>query len=241
MYIRSLTYSTIEYMRKNHKTIFEDLKTSNITIDEYLKEKIGYNYSEQSKFLKPTLNFIMNEERDKKATDFENSKLIYNAFKNLTESQASDFRLWGGIAVNENVYDYLKYRWEDTDRTIIYRVVYRDSGKRGLMYHGIARLWWYAHLTFDEEKEDNFELTEFTFKYPHIMEKMIYRNFSNSRSIRMAIIEGVKKYVDEGGKYQTKKLDSLYKHISLLSGVNLLDIIPQEKIKDISYDFLINM
>ena len=57
----------------------------------------------------------------------------------------------------------------------------------------------------------------------------------------MGIIEGVKKYAYEGGKYQTKKLDSLYKHISLLSGVNLLDIIPQEKIKDISYDFLINM
>lgn len=238
MFIRSLTYTSIEYIRKNYSNVYKDINKQNITLEKHLVNTIGYDYSEQSKFLNPKLKFYMDEMKDPKKTDYNNSKLIYNAFKNLTESQASDFRLWSGYAATEDVYNYLKYRWKDNDKTILYRVVSHAKGKRGLAYHGIARLWWFAHLTYDENLSDPYELTKFTFSYPHIMEKMIYRNFSNSRNIRFGIIKGIKKYIDSGGFYKTSKLDSLYKHISLISGTHLLDFIPQKEITKISVEYL---
>lgn len=241
MFINHLTYATIEYLRKNYLKVYHDLKKDNISIKTYLNKTLGPNYSERSKFIKPNIQFIKNDDKDPKNTDFANSKLIYNSFKNLTESQASDFRLWSGYAINDDVYDYLKYRWKDDEKTIRYRIVSHAKGKRGLAYNGIARLWWFAHLTYDEKAEDPYELTEFTFNYPHIMEKMIYRNFSNSNSIRIGIIKGIKKFIDNGGKYKTEKLDLLYKQISLISGVNLLDLIPTQEIINISYDFLNNI
>lgn len=238
-FIFNLTNGTVEYIRKNYEVIFSQIGDKSIS--EYLIEELGIDYKEQSKFFKPKIKFDMSDKSDQKKTDLNNAKLIYEGFKNLTESQASDFRLWSGYAIEDDVYHYLKYRWGDTSNTLAYRVVYKDAGKRGLLYNGIARLWWLAHLTIDEERENIYELTEFTFSYPHIMEKMIYRNFSNSKTIRHGIIEGIQKYIDAGNNYRTKDMDSLYKHISLISGVNLLDIIPQSEIQDITYNFLSNI
>lgn len=238
-YIFNLTNGTVEYIRKYYETIFNDMNSLNL--QEYLKRELGEDFREKSKFLKPSIKFDMSDKLNPKATDFNNAKLVYENFKNLTESQASDFRLWGGYAIEDDVYQYLKYRWKDTDKTIAYRVVYKDAGKRGLLYNGIARLWWLAHLTIDDKRENLYELTEFTFSYPHIMEKMIYRNFSNSKTIRHGIIEGIQKYLTLGGIFRTKDIDELYKHISLISGVNLLDIIPQSEIKEIAYNFLNNI
>lgn len=239
--IYSLKYSSIDYIKKNYKDIFKEIKTNNDSLDDNLTKIIGLNYKEITKFVNPRISFDMSDYKDPKSTDFNNSRLIYEAFINLTESQASDFRLWSGYAINNDVYNYLKYRWKDDERTIYYRVSAHAGGKRGLAYHGIARLWWFAHLTYDETKDNPYELTEFTFEYPHIMEKMIYRNFSNSKSIRFGIIKGIKKFLDQGGKYHTKKLDELYKHISLLSGVNLLDVIPEDEIIKISVHFLLSL
>ena len=37
---------------------------------------------------------------------------------NLTESQTSDRRLWSGFAIEPDVYEYLKYRWKDTEKRL---------------------------------------------------------------------------------------------------------------------------
>lgn len=239
--IYSLKYSSIEYIRKNSNKIFEDIKNKSISLDDYLIKTLGSGYKELTKFVNPKIKFDMSNQIDTKQTDFENSKIVYEAFINLTEAQASDFRLWSGFAINEDVYSYLKYRWNDDEKTILYRITAHTGGKRGLVYQGISRLWWFAHLTYDKSINNPYELTEFTFNYPHIMEKMIYRNFSNSKNIRLGIIKGIKKYIDSGGKYGTKKLDELYKHISLISGVNLLDLIPELEMIEICYQFLISL
>lgn len=238
-HIYSLSYSAIEYIRKYYQDIFNNTDGKNLST--YLESILGLDYKEKSQFLNPKIDFIMTKGINPKDTDYENAKLVYENFKNLTESQASDFRLWSGYAIEDEVYNYLKYRWKNDARTILYRVSYRDAGKRGLLYHGIARLWWLSYLTYDDSKSDKYELTKFTFEYPHIMEKMIYRNFSNSKNVRHGIIEGIKLFIDNGGKYTTSKIDELYKHISMISGVNLLDIIPKEKIKAITLNFLIEL
>ena len=205
---------------------------------EIFEEEFGIAWYKPSKIIKPNIKFIMDETVSKRSTDYENSIKVYSALKNLTESQASDERLWAGLAIEPEYYEYLKYRWGDTKNTLRYRVVYHAGGKRGFMYHGLARLWWLAHITYDESRSNPFELTKFTFKYPHILEKRIYRNFSNSKDIRIGIIEGIQKYVDIGGEYKIKKIDELYKHISTLGSVSLIDNYSQHEIKETTVNIL---
>lgn len=236
MKVKFLNYETISYIKNNRAKIHKDLE--NQTFIEHLEEKFKFDWYISSKFLKPNFNFFMDKNINPKLTDFENSKLMYTYYKNLTESQASDERFWAGLAIEEKNYEYLKYRWKDDDKTIRYRVVYHAGGKRGFMYHGLARLWWFAHITYDESLDNPFELTEFCFKHPHILEKMLYRNYSNSKKVRNGIIKAVKKYEEDGGIYKIQFLDKLFNHFSALSGVHILDAFSEKEIEEIAVNQL---
>lgn len=232
MYIKFLEYDTVEYIKRNQNKVFNDLKKHSFI--EVLDIQFGIDWYKPSKIINPEINFYIDYNINPKLTDYKNSVEIYECFKNLTESQASDERFWAGYAIESNVYEYLKYRWKDTVNILRYRVVYDVSGKRGVMYQGIARLWWFSHITYDSLRENPYELTEFAFKYPHVLEKMIYRNFSNSKSIRMGIIEGIKDFVEKGGKYRVLNIDKLYKYISTLGSVSLIDNITQTEIRKLT-------
>jgi|SRR5690554_140263 len=236
MYIRLLTNDSINFIKTNYQYIHDKLVNNDVR--QVIANELITGWSEESKFLSRTINFYMPDNINPRHSDFENAKLIYESFNELSESQASDERLWAGLAVLDDVYEYLKYRWKDTANTLRYRVVFHAGGKRGLMYHGIARLWWLTYLTIDNEIENKYELTEFTFNYPHIMEKMIYRNFSNSKSIRHGIIRGIMNFIESGGVYTIEKIDNLYLYISMISGVNLLDSFEVKEIENITVDYL---
>src|SRR5690554_3997943 len=169
MYIKFLNYDTVEFIKLNKNYIHKTIKEKSFA--DIFDEHLGKPWYKQSKILKPDMEFVIDFNVNPRQTDIENTIRIFSSLKNLTKSQASDERFWAGYATEKKSYEYLKYRWKDTVNTINYRVVYHVSGKRGYMYHGLARLWWFAKITYDEIRSDPFELTRFTFKYPHILEK----------------------------------------------------------------------
>ena len=70
--------------------------------------------------------------------DFENMKIMYENLKDLTDSQASDERIWSGLAHH--------YFWNSTKAPFL---------------NGLSRLWWYARYTYNENLEDPYELTKY--------------------------------------------------------------------------------
>lgn len=207
--------------------------------EKRLVEEFNRNYYTNNEIQNLAIDFDMSVtiKRDRKQTDINNAIQLYETYNFLSESKASDERFWCGLGLETANMNYLFYRWGETKNTIQYRLTYHVPGKRGMMYHGLARLWWFVHLTIISG-EDPFELTRFTFNYPHILEKMIYRNFSNSQQIRIAIILAIKQFVEEGGQYSTKKVDELYKYVSIISGNRLLDSMPQNELTSELLSFL---
>ena len=51
---------------------------------------------------------------------------------------------------------------------------------------------------------------------------MVYRNFSNSKHIRISILQALMKYEQAGGTIDYNTLVELYKYVGLLGGVYLL-------------------
>lgn len=236
--MKFVKYDVIHQIKNNLSSFLEFFRDPDYP--EKLHLEFSDHYYDKTDFEYLLIDFAMPDirQRERKSTDLENAVKLYEAYKNLTESQAADERLWCGLGLEKNNLDYLFYRWGNTINTLRYRLTYHVPGKRGMLYHGLARLWWFVRMTIDETLENKYELTRFTFEHPHIMEKMIYRNFSNSSIIRLAIIKGIKKFVAGGGKYSTTLIDKLYLHISLISGTKLLDIIPQDELVEIVFNFL---
>jgi hypothetical protein len=228
--MKYVKYDVINQIKNNidyYKTFFTDENFESNLIDEFSR-----NYYEHSDINYTPIQYDMSivEKKDRKKTDFQNAIKVYETYRFLNESQASDERLWSGLCLEKDNMNYIFYRWGQTKETIRYRLTFHAPGKRGLAYHGLARLWWFAHLTYVDKTQDPYELTRFIFEYPHIMEKMIYRNFSNSKAIRLAVISAIKIFIDNGGSYAVKKIDELYKFIGLIGGNRLLDVIPRNEL-----------
>ena len=232
-------YIKDEYLRtikRNTPIVFKYMKNSdsNAWLYDYFKDDcFGI-----SKIKAPDFKLDTSYEKPIDG-DFKNAKIIYETFKGLNETQAIDERLWGGLAFGE-CYDYMLYRWPlKSDKNINYRWVFYTTNRRKLFFHSLSRLWWFAKMTYDEKYEDPYELTEFVFMFPRIILHMSYRNFSNSDKIRKSILYALKKYDSEGGLVNTKIIDELYKYVSLLGSVSILDAYDYDEIFIKMYDYLI--
>lgn len=103
--------------------------------------------------------------------DFENSKIIFEAYKNLTPLQASDIRLWTYLA-HTDYYDYMCRRWSSVKKKsasnpskyILDHWFISSPAQSNFLRHGIAGLWWTAYLTYDETRTDSYELTKVIWK-----------------------------------------------------------------------------
>lgn len=171
-------------------------------------------------------------------TDAENARRIYGNLYFLSDSQASDERLWIGLCLGP-FWNYVKYRW-DIDRKCtvehlkehVFFKKEKESMRRCLMRNAISRLWWIGRLTYDENRSDPWELTKFVCEYSdhnmHIME----RNSSHNPSIIRPFLNALIDARAEGFLINTDAVGELAKYLNLLGGIYILDCLPKQRIYD---------
>lgn len=201
--------------------------------ENYLNKEFKDDYYESEFILKGIEKFEFSYENEKShLNDFKNAVNLFEALSFLDESEASDGLLWLSLSLNTKITKYIFNRWGFSTKTIIRRIAI-EYGKRGLIFHALARMWWITKLTVLNNEENKYRLTELVFNNPRIIQ-MFYRNFSNSENIRFAILLALENYINKNGSIETKKLDNFYKYISLIGSVRLLDIVPKE---DLVFEF----
>lgn len=173
-------------------------------------------------------------------SDLENSILLHKNLK-ITDSQACDERLWISLCFGK-FYDYMKTRWSVERRTNFdEHWLFPHGQKRSLYFNGLSRLYWFAKITYDETLEDPYELTKFCFKDINIVIQMIYRGYSNSKMVRLAIIKAIKEFVEDGGSYNRNILHGILKYVSFLGGAYILDSFSENELKEKCYIKLIEL
>jgi hypothetical protein len=126
-------------------------------LGEYLGSTIPIN--------EPPVNLLIQKEKNEQL-DYENSILLYNALKHLSPAEASEERMWVYMT-HVTFWDYMRARWSisnsqgDKNNFIKTRYFY---GEKPYSRNGIARLWWFAHITYNHDLEDPFELTKIMLK-----------------------------------------------------------------------------
>jgi hypothetical protein len=102
--------------------------------------------------------------------DFENAKIIYEAYRTLTPLQASDIRFWTYLT-HADYYGYMKKRWAGNanvepaarSKYILDHWFISSPTQNNFTRHAIAGLWWGAYLTYDSTRADPYELTRVLF------------------------------------------------------------------------------
>lgn len=169
--------------------------------------------------------------------DFENMKIMYENLKNLTDSQASDERVWAGLA-HHYFWDYMQKRWplpEEKDEQIshILNNYFFWNSTKAPFLNGLSRLWWYARYTYNENLEDPYELTKYICEndingkiYP-----LLSCIFATNREIFQNIIKSIKNYEQEKGIVLTRdQFTEIRKYLNRLSGKIVIDLLDESEL-----------
>ncbi|MEQ9426599.1 MAG: DUF6339 family protein [Cyclobacteriaceae bacterium] len=167
--------------------------------------------------------------------DADNSIRIYEALDiNLTT--ASDPRLWTCLT-HDIFWDYMKMRWplvsldrEKMKSRIKDRYHLRNLSLNNMSRNGMARLWWIAYLTVDEERKDKFELTKVLASRQDLIAGLLERVLGSNENIRRSILQ----FLLENNLYLEKEVKrrDLLKKINLLGGVKNLPLLTRFEIKE---------
>ncbi len=174
--------------------------------------------------------------------DLENTKILYSALKHLKIPQAVDERLWAYLT-HVTFWKYMRRRWpvekiekKDNPANFVRDRYFFLQGNRdrALVRNGIARLWWYGYVSYDEERSDPFELTGVLLRKLDIALQLLERRFSRNRIITTAILSVLHQREIDGKPFPSReKFRDLMRHINRLGGVTILDALDKDDIQRI--------
>ncbi|WP_022778289.1 DUF6339 family protein [Butyrivibrio sp. AE3009] len=184
--------------------------------------------------------------------DFNNCKILYDNLRNVSESQASDERLWAGLC-NSTFYGYVRSRYDydnlelkkkDSDASaIISRFYFKGASRSGFYRNALAKCWWVGRATYDKENMKNhYERldvigpNDLTTKISDIF----YSNTFASSPIIIAGICDMLGYFKEKGQTLDEKLHvrASMKYLNAVGGATLLDVLSREDIAKILIDYI---
>lgn len=176
--------------------------------------------------------------------DFNNCKILYTKLKELSDSQASDERLWAGLC-NKTFYPYMRERWKyarrhlkktaDDSSAVLLRYFFKNAGRSGMLRNSLARCWWVGRLTYSDKFTNPWELLD-ALGPEDIISKISDIFFSNTYSSNGEILEGfclgLKFYRDKGIYVSTRDhIRPLAQYLNALGGGILLDMLSAEEIR----------
>lgn len=168
--------------------------------------------------------------------DFDNIKIMYENLKQLTDSQASDERIWSGLA-HTYFWKYMQIRWplpaeEGKQVAHVLNNYFFWNSTKAIFLNGLSRLWWYGRYTYDETLEDPYELTKYICDndingkiFP-----LLSCTFATSKEVFKNIIKAVKRYEEENNiKLSRDEFNEIKKYLNRLSGKIVIDVLNEEE------------
>jgi len=192
--------------------------------------------------LKEPVELVMPTEAD--FHDIENAIRIHRALVTLTPLQARDPRLWTRLAHVE-LWGYMRLRWPaerhagNADKEVRFidsRYFVSQAQGRALLRHGIARLWWAGHVSYDKDRDNPYELTRVLLSNLDVTLQLLERSLGRSPAVAKGFLEFLLKHEAEllaGGDANRMRIRHLLKFLNMQGGVLLLDCLSPAEISTI--------
>lgn len=162
----------------------------------------------------------------------DNSKKLHQAFMNAEYDRAilMDERFWVWLS-HTKYYTYMTERWgmdsKNNRGRVLNRYFFNSSPERR---HALAHLLWFAEMTYDKNRSDQYELTRVAFEYAdpssYIFERNIGRNPKVIKAAMQVILEN-----EENPNIKKRSFHLKYaKEVNSIAAVLLLDEVPFDEL-----------
>lgn len=176
--------------------------------------------------------------------EYENAIKIFQAYKDIDRTQATDTRIWTYLA-HITYWKYMKARWpipenESSEKTITFILQHwymKSSDSKSISRHGIASLWWGTFITYDKNRTDPFELTREFFSKQDYKRVIFEENICFYKPLVQAILEYVIENKEIFEKYWAYRIRFLIRKLNFISGYKVLSSLDKTKIKSIINEY----
>jgi len=206
------------------------------------KEWFSEYFSTEGRVFESNIEFDMpkfNFEEDYSLSDKENVKIVYEALKELTPSQATQEKLWAGLAhLQFNEYTFYRLKvdlFRKNDRRIDSFLFFRHGTKRSLFVNGISRLWWIGYMTYDEDNRENpYWLTDFFCENDFSARSTIFfsSNFTSNRNITKGILRALIKIKNHGVLIKRDHFVEANKYLNVVGAAMILDMLNTAEVEE---------
>ena len=176
-------------------------------------------------------------------TELENCKRLYTNLRKISESQASDERLWAGLC-NGVFYKYVRGRWNyaslrpkkpETDASaIISRFFFSGGGRGGMFRNTLAKCWWVGRSTYDPDSSDNWNMLDVVGPedFATKVSDIFYSNtFAANPEILHGICKGLEFFREKNQKLVVREhIRPTMRYLNALGGGILLDALTSDDI-----------
>ncbi len=185
------------------------------------------------------------DDQQKSQEDLVNTRIMYDAFKNLTPLQASNKYMWTYLChTNPDCRAYIRDRWmrEERENTIKNRYFVTTPGSL-LNDNALSRLWWYGYLTYDRKNSYHYALTEILFTNQTIctdvMDTFNRMNYDRMRGVLLAI-KDFKEAVDENEGI-TDYFRECKKYLNHYAAVTTLEYLESDEIRELAFNYMMKL
>ncbi|WP_230203618.1 DUF6339 family protein [Bacillus massiliigorillae] len=199
-------------------------------------------FQEEGRVIETTIDFEMPElcyGEEYAKSDKENVKHIYSSLRHLTIVQATQERLWSGLA-HLQFRDFSYYRLSKelvtkNDKRINTALFFKNGAKRSLFVHILARLWWVGYMTYDEENMDNpYWLTDFFCEKDFSARSTVFfsSNFTSNKDITIGILRALIKLKENGLEIKRDHFVQATKYLNVIGGAMVLDMLSVDEVEE---------
>jgi hypothetical protein len=118
-------------------------------------------------------------------------------------------------------------------RFITRRYFVAQNESRALLRNGMARLWWTAHLSYDPERDNPYELTVVLLSLLDITQQLLERNMGRAPAVAFGFLNFLvenKEALLGGGDHKRVRIRKLAAFLNMCGGVRVLDCLTQTEI-----------
>lgn len=183
------------------------------------------------------INFLL--PRNGENYDFENAKIIFEDYKELSFTHATDVRLWAYLA-HVPLWKYMKRRYpiEKQPRPkrggyILEHWFINGVSPQNFVRHGISLLWWGARLTHDPTRRDPYELTRELFSMLDYTRTLVPGTQGRNQNFTRALLEFVIENENLFSQYKEGRVRFLMRKVNYLGGYKIIPVLSKDEIKGI--------
>ena len=171
-----------------------------------------------------------------------NIKTLYLNLMKITPSQATEERLWAGLA-HSVFWEYMQYRWpidkemnkDEIKNKILTNYFFHHGQQRSLLTNGLSSLWWYGHMLYDHDNTDNqLALLNYILKDKNARGFVLFgSNFSNNDYVMKLFLYQLIQFENNNDITLSRpQFKDAVGFMNMLGGASITDALPPDYLKN---------